>query len=415
MHILLTFLSLAAAASAGTSAFTESLCLTIEGTKSLASVPTATSGNTKTYTVTARSTTSKTSTVTPLPVTTTTTIYTTKTSTVTAPINTDTFSSTTTLFTTSTSTVVVSAGSTTVTSTSTSTQQDTTTVAPSTGYTPIWSQITSEYFTTWTAHPAKRHAIAVDRPVVAVREPVANPATTSHRSATPSLYPSKVTCFDFVQILTTSTSVITATKTATTTLKPVTSTISSTSTIRTTTTTTKTSASTTIVSTVTSSISTTTTFSSTYTSTVIESTTVVGPTVTSYAVCNGANNYLHKIQGVPIYYELNNGNPPYMVDHNITDEVSCCNACQLAGDSVCAISSFTESRGCILIGQEDGTCKPNVAPYTFVTGYGDAYTVMNGNCGHWEYDYNDSEGPSICGPGTPTECSCGPGTNVDCQ
>lgn len=310
-HSTIMFFLLFLASTALASSFTESICLTYEGTKSVSTIPTSACIDKKTFTITTRTT------ITPSPK-----VYTSTSGTA--------YSTTTAIVTT--------------------TSQNTVTVPTSSGFTPIQSEIATQ--SPSDLRPAKRAVKSV-----------------------PAVYPESVTCFSWIQILSTST--------VSTTLKPSTSTV----------------------------IVASTTITSTTTSTV----TTILPSATAYAVCQPAN-YLHKISGIPPYYYFPERSPPYTVASNITDQETCCNACQKLGEN-CAVSLLDADRGCVFIAQDSTPfCNASVTAATFVTGYGGANiaAVMNGNCGQWFYDYNDSEYPTICGPGTPTACTCGPGTATDC-
>lgn len=372
--------------------FSDNVCLTKYGPSSVSQVPSTTSTLSKGYTVTIKSTSTKTSTVVPSTVSSTTTVYTTTTVYQTLQ-KTDTFSTTTTSYSTYVSTITAST-STTSTSTYTSTSQDTTTMPTSYGFVPLQSYISSVGF-----RPAKRDVFAEDEePVLVPRQP--NPAAASPSSTvqyqmgrdakgsptfSPPIYPTQVRCTAFIEVISVSTSTLTASKTATITAKTPTQTITTTSTISTTSTVNAADASTTITSTYTSVISTSTTSTSTSTSVITTSTQVIGPGATVYAACADPANYLHTVNEAPLMgFENSHG---VSFDASVIDPQACCNLCQSQGGA-CGTSFLAYPYGCYLLKTPSGVCNATQVISDVTADHMGTYndTASNGDCGTYTFN-----------------------------
>ena len=212
---------------AAVSTFSQSLCITKQGRTLVQPVPTATQARTVTLPALARVTSTPTVIITPPPVTLTSRVFITSTSTKTITKGTSTFTSTSTFFDTSTITDY-DFTTTLLTSFSTSTVAPVTSTIPaSAGFTPLGSALAADGYT-WSKKRKREDGSFADKRRGDVLIERAQPAAPAQQTVLfgptptykPPLYPSKVECLQLVEVVSTTTSTVTAPKAVTSTAKP---------------------------------------------------------------------------------------------------------------------------------------------------------------------------------------------------
>jgi hypothetical protein len=363
----------AVSAVAAASTYTQEVCLTKFGSKSVKSIKTVSLLPTITVPIIRKTTSTPSVTTTAKAPTSTITSFVTTTSTSTLPQVIVTFDTTTTYYETSTSTVVVSSTETDTASPVTVTSTPaTSTVGTSAGFTPIQS-----------AQPGAAKMRRRDENQALRRRVAAGslPKGLTISGTAKAPYPTEVDCAGLVEVFSTRTSIMTAKTTVTVTATSPVITVSTTGTITTITSILPTTASTTLLFSTTSTISTTETSIYSTTTTVTPTVTEVAPTPTTYAMCQ-ANNFASLYDGFSIDYVYYQSGASQASTNTAYD---CCVLC--ATTPGCGGSASIPG-SCFLSGPAGG-CDGSMTAAIFGTGTdtnpADGFTVSNGQCGQYDY------------------------------
>ncbi|KAL8660463.1 MAG: hypothetical protein Q9202_006544 [Teloschistes flavicans] len=348
---LLGFVHQCIAASA--SVYTQQLCTTKVGTKSVKPVPSTTYALTVTLTKNIIVTSTPLTTITPKAVTSTITTSVATTVTVTGPPNTDTLTITQTDTGTSTITGTSTATATETASTTTTLDAGTSTVPPPAGFTPITNE------PGFVPKIKAREALGLAVRAAAPSQIVAKCHPGKPVTLTPQLYPTSVICGALVETITTKATTKTASITSTITAATPTSYVYSTVTYTSTSTIIPAPVTSTISATVSTILTTSTATTTTTTTTITSTTTIQGTATTTYAAC-GPSNIATTANGGHSISEVDGGVGNSASFVSVDSAYSCCVACITSSDNCrgfvyIGISGFE----CELI--NGNTCDPGVA------------------------------------------------------